>query len=110
MWSATQVLPIFHEKESFEVSRTGSGEARILKLARHNPALDCFRIFECSIKVFRFFQIFIARAQSTFGWVWDLSGPPLATPLRMGIKLGRTSLVSYHPDIWLELLAGNHHQ
>ena len=31
-------------------------------------------LIECSIRVLRFFQIFIGRAQPTFGWAWPTLG------------------------------------
>ena len=51
-----------------------SGVATVIKMEVHNQGLDCFnRVFECSVRVFRFLKKIIGRAQPG-------PGPCLARP------------------------------
>ena len=59
---------------SFKVGRAQSGLLTAL-----------IRFLNVLLEYFDFFKIFIGRAQPTFGWAWTLPGPPLATPLYLGV-------------------------
>ena len=60
--------------------------ARLINCLGTAGLLTAFnRVFDCYIRVYRSFSIFIGRAQPTFGWAWALPGQALATPLPISL-------------------------
>ena len=58
--------------------------ARLINcLGTAGPLIAFNKVFDCYIRVYLSFSIFIGRAQPTFGWAWALPGPPLAMPLML---------------------------
>ena len=73
-----------HKQEQIQdFLREGTSQPEMTDVPGHNWLTDCFnKIFDCSIRVFRSFAIYVGgRVQQAFGRAWALPGPPLTMPL-----------------------------
>ena len=66
----------------------GSGRARLISWFSTTELVDCLnRVFDCYIRLYQSFLIFIGRVQPTFGWTWALPGSPMVMFLKRGTQL-----------------------